>query len=58
MIVRTGVWKQWSIPLSRFDGVNLTRVKKLYIGVGDHENPTPTDGVGRIYIDDIRLTRP
>ncbi len=50
-------WTEWKIPLSSFAGVNLARVEKLYIGVGDRANPTP-DGTGRIYIDDIRVTRP
>ena len=30
----------------------MTRVKKLYIGLGDRTNPTPS-GAGTIYIDDI-----
>jgi hypothetical protein len=55
--VRTGTWTQWKIPLSSFAGVNPARVKTLYLGVGDRANPVP-DGAGRIYIDDIRLTRP
>jgi hypothetical protein len=29
----------------------------MYIGVGDRTNPA-AGGAGRIYIDDIRLTRP
>ena len=40
------------IPLSDFTGVNPAKVKKLYIGVGDRENPT-ADDTGSIYIDDI-----
>jgi hypothetical protein len=55
--VRVGVWTAWEIPLSSFAGVNLARVKKLYLGVGDRDNPVP-DGSGRIYLDDIRLTKP
>ena len=38
-------------------GVSLNKVKRLYIGVGNKTNPVP-DGTGRIYIDDIRVTRP
>ncbi len=41
-------------PLSEVAGVNLNKVKRMYVGVGDHNNATP-DGAGRIYIDDIRL---
>jgi hypothetical protein len=50
-------WTEWKIPLRDFAGVNLTKVKRVYIGVGDKTNPQP-DGRGRIFIDDIRLTRP
>ncbi len=49
-------WTEWKIPLTEF-GVNLSRIKTLFIGVGDRDNPTP-DGAGLIYIDDIRVTRP
>jgi len=50
-------WTEWKIPLSDLAGVNLAKVKKLYIGVGDRANPA-ADGSGRIYIDDIRVTKP
>jgi hypothetical protein len=50
-------WTEWKIPLTSFAGVNLAKVKKMYIGVGDRTNPA-AGGAGRIYIDDIRLTRP
>ena len=50
-------WTEWKIPLSDLAGVNLSKVKKLYIGVGDRKNPV-ADGSGRIYIDDIRVTKP
>jgi hypothetical protein len=50
-------WTEWKIPLSELTGVNLAKVKRLYLGVGDSANPAP-DGYGRIYIDDIRVTRP
>lgn len=54
MASAAGQWTEWKIPLSEFAGVNLNKVKKVYIGVGDRKNATP-DGTGRIYIDDIRL---
>ncbi len=54
--VNINEWTEWKIPLTDF-GVNETRVKTLFIGVGDRDNPTP-DGAGVIYIDDIRVTRP
>jgi hypothetical protein len=50
-------WTEWKIPLTDLQSVNLAKVKRMYIGVGDTANPTP-DGTGRIYIDDIRVTRP
>ena len=45
------------MPLSSFTGVNLAKVKKLYLGVGDRKNPS-ADGTGRLYIDDIRVAKP
>ncbi len=50
-------WTQWKIPLSSFTGVNLAKVKKLYIGLGDRTAPA-AGGNGRIFIDDIQLTKP
>jgi len=54
--VTLSTWTEWSIPLSSFTGVNPARIKKLYLGVGDRQKPVP-DGAGRIYIDDIRITK-
>jgi hypothetical protein len=56
-LANTAAWTEWKIPLSSLTGVNLAKVKKLYIGVGDKLNPA-ADGAGRIYIDDIRVTKP
>jgi len=50
-------WTEWKIPLSEFTGVDATRVKKLYLGVGNRTNPTP-NGDGQLYIDDIRVMKP
>ena len=54
--VLTTTWTQWKIPLSSLTGVTLTKIKKLYLGVGDREAPVP-GGAGRILIDDIQITR-
>jgi len=56
--VNATYWKAWDISLDEFaaDGVNLTGVKKIYIGVGDR-NAAPSGAVGAIYIDDIQLRR-
>ena len=50
-------WTEWKIPLSSLTGVNQAKVKKMYLGVGDRKTPVP-DGAGRVYIDDIRVTKP
>jgi hypothetical protein len=50
-------WTEWKIPLSSLTGVNLARVKKLYLGVGDRK-ATAATGSGRVYLDDIRVTKP
>ncbi len=55
--VNTTTWSEWKIPLADLAGVNLSKVKALYVGVGDPANPA-ADGYGRVYIDDIRLTKP
>jgi hypothetical protein len=51
-------WVQWKIPFRTFTnaGVNMARVKKMYLGIGDKANPQK-GGPGRIFIDDIRVAR-
>ncbi len=56
-VVTATTWIAWKIPLSDFAGVNLAKVKKLYVGLGDKTNPAQ-GGTGRLYIDDIGLTKP
>jgi hypothetical protein len=56
-ITGTAEWTQWKVPLSDFAGVNLAKVKMLYLGVGDRASPV-AGGSGRIYIDDICLIMP
>lgn len=52
-------WQEWNIDLKEFSnaGINLSRVKKVYIGVGDKDSPKP-GGTGTLYFDDFRLYRP
>ena len=38
-------------------GINLTDVDIIVIGFGDRNNPQ-SGGSGKMYIDDIRLTKP
>jgi len=49
-------WQEWGISLLDINdaGVDLKSIKKMYIGVGDRNNPA-SGGTGRLYIDDIRL---
>lgn len=42
-------WTQWSIPLSRFNGITLSKIKSITLGFGP--------GAGQVFIDDIRLYR-
>lgn len=55
--VLTTTWTEWPIPLSDITGISLSKVKKVYVGVGSRSGPI-TNSTGRIYIDDIRLLRP
>jgi hypothetical protein len=53
-------WTEWVIPLSAFadQGINLTNVNKIAIGLGTRGNTTMAGGSGKMYFDDIRLNRP
>jgi len=55
----TPIWQEWRIPLSEFssDAVRVNSIEKMYIGVGDRDNPT-AGGNGLIYIDDIAFGHP
>ncbi len=55
--VTTAAWAQWKIPLSSLAGVGTSKVKKLYIGVGNRASPVP-GGAGILYIDDIGVGHP
>jgi hypothetical protein len=55
-VVGAARWTEWKIPLTSFTGVNPAKVKKITIGLGDRADPKP-GGAGRIYIDDIRMTK-
>jgi hypothetical protein len=58
--VQIDTWTQWVIPLSVFgdQGINLTNVDSIAIGIGTQGNTTIPGGSGKIFIDDIRLVRP
>jgi hypothetical protein len=55
--VQLNTWQEWNIDLADFAPVDVTRVKKIYIGVGNRNAPT-LGGGGMLYIDDIRLYQP
>ena len=55
-VVSTTRWTEWKILLSDWTGVNLAKVKKITIGLGDRADLKP-GGAGLIYIDDIRVTK-
>ncbi len=52
-----GAWTEWVIPLQNFadQGIDLTDVNTMAIGVGTQGNMTTPGGTGKMYIDDIRL---
>ncbi|MBN1508385.1 MAG: hypothetical protein JW955_16165 [Sedimentisphaerales bacterium] len=55
--VNAETWTQVLMPLSSFTGVNMTKVTKMYIGVGNRTTPV-ADGTGMLFIDDIRVIKP
>ncbi|MCP4613163.1 MAG: LamG domain-containing protein [Planctomycetes bacterium] len=56
---RKASWTQWNISLQAFadQGVNLTNVTSITLGLGNRNNPV-TGGSGMMYFDDIRLYPP
>ncbi|HON90287.1 MAG TPA: PA14 domain-containing protein [Sedimentisphaerales bacterium] len=58
-IVQTPTWTAWKVPLSEFTagGVNLTRVKKVFLSVGSSAQPAPGSS-GVIFIDDLWVVKP
>jgi hypothetical protein len=53
-------WTEWVIPLQAFadQGINLTNVTSIAIGLGTRGNMTASGGSGKMYFDDIRLYLP
>jgi hypothetical protein len=53
-------WTEWIIPLQTFadQGIVLTDVDRIAIGLGTRGNMAVPGGSGKMYIDDIRLYRP
>ena len=59
-VVRIDTWTEWVIPLQTFadQGIDLSDVDRIAIGIGTRGNMTIPDGQGKMYFDDIRLYRP
>ena len=53
------IWTQWRIPLRAFtdQGIDLSNVNQIAIGLGDQSGIASAGGSGTMYIDDIRLSR-
>ena len=53
-------WTQWIIPLQAFadQGINLSNVDRIAIGLGTQGNITIPGGSGKMFFDDIQLIRP
>jgi hypothetical protein len=56
-IVGLSAWQEWLIPYSDLAGINLNSVDRMYIGVGDRDNPT-AGGAGIVFIDDVGVGHP
>jgi len=54
------VWTKWEISLQAFadQGIILTDVDKIAIGLGTQGNLMTPGGAGKMYFDDIRIYRP
>jgi hypothetical protein len=53
-------WTEWVIPLQAFadQGIVLTNVDSIAIGLGTQGNMTIAGGSGKMFFDDIRLYKP
>jgi hypothetical protein len=53
-------WTEWVVPLSALanQGITLTNVDRIALGLGTRGNMTTPGGSGKMYFDDIRLYRP
>jgi hypothetical protein len=53
-------WTEWVIPLQTLadQGINLSNVDRIALGIGTRGNNTAAGGTGKMLFDDIRLYRP
>jgi hypothetical protein len=54
---KTGLWTKWAVPLQTFadQGINLTNVNSISVGLGSKGAMTTSGGTGTVYFDDIAL---
>jgi len=59
-VAQIDTWTEWVIPLQAFadQGIVLTNVDRIAIGLGTKGNMTIPGGSGKMFFDDIRLNRP
>ena len=59
-VAQASTWREWLIPLQAFadQGINLTNVDKIAIGLGTKAGMPAPGGSGTMFIDDIRLYQP
>jgi hypothetical protein len=57
---QVGAWTEWAIALQTFadQGIDLTDIDRIAIGIGTQGNTTTAGGAGKMFFDDIRLYRP
>jgi hypothetical protein len=57
---QVGAWTEWVIVLQTFadQGINLSDVDRIAIGIGTKGNTTTPGGAGKMLFDDIRLYKP
>ncbi len=53
--LRIEEWQEWNIPLTDFNGVDLTGVARIIIGFGNEDDQAANDGV--VYFEDIQLCK-
>jgi len=56
---QVGIWTEWVIELQIFadQGIDLTDVDRIALGIGTQGNLTTPGGSGKMFFDDIRLYR-
>ncbi len=57
-IVLATEWREWRIPLASFDGVDMTRIVTVRIGLGHPAGPGGAGGTGLVMIDSIGVGHP